>query len=147
MRSTGPPIDIDEITQNTTSATTRRAEIETRIGQGKFRENVLRLWDYQCAVTGCRTVCSIRASHILPWKDATNAERLDPNNGLPLVATIDALFDAGLISFERDGAIIIADTLPITERKRLSIHSNMSIGKLSAKMERYMSRHRSNFFS
>jgi predicted restriction endonuclease len=89
---------------------------------------------------------AIRASHILPWKDATSAERLDPNNGLPLVATIDALFDAGLISFQQDGAIIISDSIPPAERKRLSIHAGMAIGELSPKMERYMSQHRLKHF-
>jgi putative restriction endonuclease len=38
----------------------------------------------------------LRASHIKPWSDCSNRERLDPLNGLLLVAHIDALFDNGL---------------------------------------------------
>ena len=128
------------------SSTTRKSLIEIRIGQGKFREDVLHAWNYRCAVTGAQTVSAIRASHILPWKDATNAERLDPNNGLPLVATIDALFDSGLISFKRDGSIMISKTIPRAEQKRPSINSSMTIGKLNAKVDQYMSQHRRKHF-
>ena len=35
----------------------------------------------------------LRASHIKPWRDATNAERLNGSNGLLLSPPIDHLFD------------------------------------------------------
>jgi hypothetical protein len=60
-----------------------------------------RQWEKRCTVTCCATLETIRASHIKPWWMATNEERLDPGNGLPLVATVDTLFDAGLITFRK----------------------------------------------
>ena len=57
---------------------------------------VLKIWGNRCCVTGSTTLDAIRASHIKPWRRSSNQERLDPYNGLPLVATLDALFDAGM---------------------------------------------------
>ncbi|MGO7165362.1 HNH endonuclease, partial [Rhizobium johnstonii] len=64
---------------------------------------MLAQWHGRCAVTSCNLPAVLRASHIVPWREASNAERLDPENGLPLVATLDALFDVGLISFDDQG--------------------------------------------
>jgi hypothetical protein len=41
----------------------------------------------------------LKASHIKPWRDATDAERLDGSNGLLLSPHIDHLFDEGYITF------------------------------------------------
>jgi HNH endonuclease len=96
--------------------TTKRALIDARVGQGAFRYSVLLLWNNRCAVTTSCTREAIRASHIRPWRDSTNAQRLDPANGLPLVASLDALFDAGLISFEDSGRMIVSPRLSAQER-------------------------------
>jgi len=37
------------------------------------------------------------ASHTKPWRDSTNEERLNGENGLLLTPTIDHLFDKGFI--------------------------------------------------
>ncbi|WP_245431366.1 HNH endonuclease signature motif containing protein, partial [Rhodoplanes roseus] len=42
-------------------------------------------------MTGCEVEDVLRASHIKPWRDASDQERLDPRNGLLLSATLDAL--------------------------------------------------------
>lgn len=98
--------------------TTRQRLMEARLGQGKFRREMLALWDHRCAVTGCTLLALIRASHAEPWacESSTEAElptgeesRLDPHNGLPLVATLDSLFDAGLMTFDDEGNAIFAD--------------------------------------
>ena len=101
--------------------TTKETLVDARLGQGKFRKRVLELWDNRCAVTGAATVDAIRASHIKPWSESTNIERLDPRNGLPLVATLDALFDAGLISFEASGQMKFAEILDDAEPEILGI--------------------------
>lgn len=103
------------------TATERDALVSARIGQGSFRTAVLALWEKRCAVTGCATLEAIRASHIKPWRLATNEERLDPRNGLPLVATLDALFDAGLIAFGDDGKMLVSQRLPAEERDELKL--------------------------
>lgn len=103
------------------TATERDTLVSARIGQGAFRTAVLAQWEGRCAVTGCGTREAIRASHIKAWRLATNEERLDPRNGLPLVATLDALFDAGLIAFASDGAMLISERLPADEREKFQL--------------------------
>ncbi|MBK6898287.1 MAG: HNH endonuclease [bacterium] len=82
---------------------------------------MLRIWNSLCAVSGSSTLDAIRASHIKPWRDSTDHERLDPANGLPLLANYDALFDAGLISFDDNGCMIVSSILNVTEREQLDV--------------------------
>ena len=46
------------------------------------------------------------ASHIKPWKDSDENERLDIDNGLLLCPNHDKAFDRGYISFDDNGLII-----------------------------------------
>jgi predicted restriction endonuclease len=102
--------------------TVRQALIDARVGQGLFREHVLRMWDGRCAVTGSGTLKAITASHIKPWRECrTNEEKLDGHNGLPLIANLDRLFDHGLISFQDDGKMLISNSLPAEERELLGL--------------------------
>ena len=52
-----------------------------------------------------------------PWRDATNDERLDGENGLLLTPSIDHLFDRGFIGFEDGGRLIIS---PIAHKPSLA---------------------------
>ena len=81
------------------SATERIQQILARVGQGEYRENLEKIWESACAVTGCCIREILRASHAKPWKKSNDEERLDGHNGLLLSANYDALFDKGLISF------------------------------------------------
>lgn len=44
----------------------------------------------------------LTASHIKPWKDSNNDERLDTRNGLTACPTHDIAFDTGLITVDDD---------------------------------------------
>ena len=78
--------------------TTRRAVIEARRGQGRFRLSVEAL-EHRCRISGVSDTRLLRASHIKPWRScSTTAERLDGNNGLLLCPNVDHLFDRGYIS-------------------------------------------------
>ena len=57
------------------------------------------------------------ASHCEPWRDSTNQERLDGENGLLLTPSIDHLFDRGFIGFEDSGRLIIS---PVAHRPSLA---------------------------
>lgn len=98
----------DEYRDNPTMQATM---VQARLGQGKYRKEVLSLWDNRCAVTGCAVLPVLRASHAKPWCKSSDKERLDPNNGIPLVATLDALFDAGLIGFDDKGHMHVSKEL------------------------------------
>jgi hypothetical protein len=136
------PEEIESITAST--ATERAALIQARIGQGAYRVEVMKLWDGQCAVTGCGVGEALRASHIRPWSASTNSQRLDPENGLLLAAHIDALFDRGLISFDDQGEMLVSKNLgDVTDFWGLGgpLRRQPSDATLS-----YLSYHRSNVF-
>src|SRR5574344_270952 len=88
-----------------------RREIWMRQHQGDYRKGLLAKLENSCCVSGCNVKEVIRASHIKPWKDCTNSERLNTNNGLPLIGTLDLAFDKHLISFNDEGAMIFSPRL------------------------------------
>ena len=127
--------------------TTKINLIKTRVGQIRFRSEVLQLWDNRCSVTRSETSDAIRASHIKPWWDSTDRERLDPYNGLPLVASLDALFDVGLISFASSGSLIVSSKLSESEQQIFGINSSCSLTKPPPqKTKRYLEYHRDCVF-
>jgi len=140
--------DLVEIRDREIDATTRETLVDARIGQGKFRDQVLERWDNQCAVTGCRTQEAIRASHIKPWRISTNKQRLDPKNGLPLIATLDSLFDAGLISFSDDGAMLVSGVMNTDDvaALRLMGRSLARARSIPRSTKRYLEHHRDQVF-
>lgn len=101
--------------------TTRTALAQARIGQGRFRRALMAVWEGACAVSGCDVEEALVASHCKPWREASNAERLDPANGLLLVATLDVLFDVGLIAFSDDGQMLLDTSLTVERRRALGI--------------------------
>jgi len=135
--------DLEDLSnRNDIKATTKQALIDARLGQGKFRNAVLQQWGQRCAVTSSATEKAIRASHIKPWRDSTNDERLDPNNGLPLIASLDALFDAGLISFEASGRLIVSPGLNVRERQIFGIEKSSLTKPPNARMAAFLAYHR-----
>ena len=118
-----------------------------RIGQNVFRSALMDYWEKSCAVTGVQNPTLLRASHIIPWaKCDTDSERLNAHNGLLLVATLDAAFDDGLISFADDGQIIISSELSEKDRMAAGIHSDMQLKHLNDKIRLRLSWHRENWF-
>ena len=83
--------------------TERRGLITSRVGQGYYRQEILKKWDRKCAVTGCTKEKILIASHIVAWKDSDDKEKLDPDIGILLTPNVDALFDKYLISFNENG--------------------------------------------
>lgn len=123
------------------AGTTKEQLILARIGQGLFRKFVLSSWNYRCAVTG--SSLAVRASHIKPWRACNDSERLDPNNGLPLVATLDALFDSQLITFKPSGVIQLSERIPTFERQCLGISADMKLRREpTPEMRMYLENHR-----
>jgi putative restriction endonuclease len=138
--------DIKAIMKLKLDSTEKEQLINARIGQGAFRKQVLERWDNQCAVTGAKTLTAIRASHIKPWRYSNNEERLDPCNGFPLVASLDALFDSGLISFDPNGTIMISSLLPESERKIFDLSEAKLVKKPSQEIVNYLAFHNEKIF-
>lgn len=121
--------------------TERKSIIQARIGQGLFRSRLISQWG-GCAVTNCTEPELLRASHIKPWKDSDNSERLNPYNGLLLNPTIDACFDRGYVSFDANGRILISASLSPKDTKALGLSTAMKLRDLSKKHLPFLEYHR-----
>jgi predicted restriction endonuclease len=119
--------------------------VKNRLGQGNFRRNVIRLWG-SCAVTGLQNVSLLRASHIKPWKDSNNEERLTPYNGLLLIPDYDFLFDRGYLSFKSDGKVLISQRLTPFARKVLDVRDDLVLRKIFPENKEYLDFHRNDVF-
>lgn len=121
--------------------TERKAIVQSRIGQGQFRANVLDLWG-GCAVTGVTDHRVLKASHVKPWSKGSNEERLDPHNGLALTPSLDALFDYGLITFDAEGWIRLSGHIDVATLSTMGIRDNMQLRMMPERLERYLQYHR-----
>ena len=91
--------------QKVPSITERDALSKARLGQGLFRHEVAKL-EPTCRVTGLARQEFLVASHIKPWRDCDNSERLSGANGLLLSPHVDKLFDRHWISFDSGGQLL-----------------------------------------
>ena len=94
-----------------------------RIGQDVFRDALIDYWGGRCPLTGITDPALLRASHIIPWFDCDDAQRLDVHNGLLLSAFWDAAFDQGLVSFADDGRPLGGPKLSPIARTVLGLNS------------------------
>jgi hypothetical protein len=92
-----------------------------RVGQDIFRDALLQYWGSRCPLTDITEPELLRASHIVPWADCDDEQRLNVHNGLLLSALWDAAFDKGLISFGDDGAVLASSTLSAAAQRSLAI--------------------------
>ncbi|MEX0719082.1 MAG: HNH endonuclease [Balneolaceae bacterium] len=135
--------DLEEIfSDDTVTSTQKISLITTRLGQGVFRKNLITHWK-GCAVTGYKNPKILLASHIKPWRDSNNNERLDIYNGLLLLPNLDKAFDSGFISFDKKGKILISNILE--EPKILGIYNEMKIS-INDTHQNYMEYHRDIIF-
>jgi putative restriction endonuclease len=104
------------------------------------------LWGGRCAVTGLDLPVLLRASHIKPWRDSDNRERLDPYNGL-LSPAYDAAFDTGLMTFDGDGSVIISAELTPSRVERLGMDPVARIDGLHENHKAYLAYHRESVFA
>lgn len=125
--------------------TERRGLVTSRVGQGYYRQEILRKWDYKCAVTGCDKRLILICSHIKQWSEATDDERLDVNNGILLTPNVDALFDKYLISFSDSGEILLSSKMTAGDLALLGVSRNYRL-PVDEGMTPYLNFHRKKFF-
>ncbi len=113
--------------------------------QGVFRDNVRSVERAWC-ITKIERMAHLIASHVQPWRDSSNDQRLDGENGLLLTPTIDHLFDKGFIFFEDSGQLIVspvADPKSLT-RMGINLEGRVNVGAFSQGQRRYLDFHREN---
>lgn len=127
----------------TIPATTREAVVLARRGQGLFKQRVMQI-ERACRITGVTRVEHLRASHCKPWRDATNEERLDGENGLLLTPNADHLFDRGFIGFEDNGDMLISPVAHKDSLHRLGLDPGrkINVGRFAEGQRRYLEFHR-----
>ena len=103
----------------------------------------MRIEDH-CRVTGVSNPVHLVASHCKPWRDSTNEERLEGENGLLLTPSIDHLFDRGFIGFEGNGSLIISPVahLPSLERMGVQTNRTINVGVFSQGQKHFLEFHR-----
>ena len=123
--------------------TDQLAIIRARRGPGLFKERVSRI-ESRCRITGVDNPVHLVASHCKPWRDATNEERLDGENGLLLTPSIDHLFDRGFIGFEDNGRLTISPVAHHPSLLRMGIHPTaaLNVGSFTSGQRRFLDFHR-----
>lgn len=120
--------------------TERRGLITSRVGQGFYRQEILKKWSNVCAVTGLEIEGILIASHILPWSKSTDNERLDADNGILLSPNLDALFDKHLISFTDSGDILINSKILPDMLIYLGLNKGMKLSHINDGMKKYLAK-------
>jgi putative restriction endonuclease len=142
-----PDVDISdaEAERIIIGPTFREQLIRARRGQGVFRSNVLLREEY-CRVTKVDDRKHLKASHIKPWRDASDAERLDGANGLLLSPHVDHLFDQGYITFSPAQRLVIVPEVRDALLDAWGIDEGVNLGEFSREQAAYLDYHRSNVF-
>lgn len=125
--------------------TERLAIIRARSGQGLFKDRVSRI-ESRCRVTGVDNPVHLVASHCKPWRDSTNEERLNGENGLLLTPSIDHLFDRGFIGFEDNGKLILSPVAhrPSLQRMGIETGKDINVGGFTNGQKQFLDFHRSS---
>lgn len=124
--------------------TTKSQLVKSRRGQGIFKSNV-RLNEKGCRVTGITNIKHLVASHIKPWSESSDIEKLNGCNGLLLAPHVDHLFNNGMISFSDDGKLIISSKLDSEVLEAWGIKREINVGKFNQEQKFFLAYHRKKF--
>ena len=104
------------------------------------------LSETSCRVTEVSDPKHLRASHIKPWRDASNAERLSGNNGLLLSPHIDHLFDQGYISFSNTEQLLVVPEVRNNLLDKWGIDAGTRVGGFNREQQAFLEYHRVHVF-
>ena len=124
--------------------TERKGLVTSRVGQGYYRQQVINKWKGKCPLTGIDVLPILISSHIVPWSESDDEERLDVDNGILLSPNLDALFDRHLISFDDNGGILISSKVSQKNIENLNL-LNLPKIEINGRMLKYIRRHRNKF--
>jgi len=132
---------------DTPITTERTGLVTSRVGQGAYRKSILHRWRYECAVTKFDDPRILIASHIVPWKDSTDDERLDVDNGILFSPTYDALFDRHLITFDEKGKIVLSDQIIRDSFLKIGVTGSEELQRVHEGNISYLRQHHKEFQS
>ena len=126
------------------NTTERKGLVTSRVGQGYYRQQIIEKWGGKCPVTGINIKSILISSHIVPWSESNDEERLDVENGILLSPLFDSLFDRHLISFRDTGEILVSKNVNKDNLERLGLNDHIKI-EISKGMKKYLKKHRKKF--
>jgi putative restriction endonuclease len=95
------------------------AKVKVRgIQQMIFRHALLETYNGRCALTGvCFEKKILDAAHIVPWSQCTQAQKIDPRNGILMLCCYHLLFDLGILSIDENYKVKLlnVENLQLTE--------------------------------
>jgi len=119
--------------------------LRSRRGQGVFKRNVM-LHERCCRVTDVSDMRHLRASHIKPWRDSSDKEKLSGSNGLLLAPHIDHLFDRGWISFGEHEELLVSRHLNRDITDSCGIAIEKQVGQFTDSQAQFLEFHRDRVF-
>lgn len=135
------------VQDSTLDETEKETIIKARIGQGKYRDGLLEKYSNRCLITEIDQPQLLVASHIKPWSVSDNTERIDIENGFILSASLDKLFDNGLITFSDLGKMYVSKNISELNQRILNINNPIVVDlKSSSMMIKYLEYHRDILF-
>lgn len=143
-------IDAIKVTEHNTlipviAETESEVKTKIRLGEQKFRQKLLPLWEGKCALCGIDLSELLIASHAKPWKDSTNEERLDPYNGMLLCCHHHALYVNGFMAFDGQGRLSISSVINQNDYENYRLVPGTKIN-IHPKNKIYFKWHKRNIF-
>lgn len=118
-----------------------------RIGQGLYRARILEEFPAGCLITQINDERLLIASHIKPWADSNEQEKINRYNGLLLSPTYDKLFDQGFITFLDDGTVKTSPYISPLNWKKLNLKNGQHFDlKYNEERSLFLDYHRKNIF-
>jgi hypothetical protein len=124
--------------------TERQGLVTSRVGQGFYRQQIIEKWGGKCPISGINILSILISSHIVPWSESNDEERLDVENGILLSPLYDSLFDKHLISFDDDGRLLVSSKINLGNIEKLGLLKDIKI-TLSEGMIKYIWKHQEKF--
>lgn len=141
-----PLLLFQEEVKNVLVSTEVERLVKQRVGQNIFRNCLIEYWEGKCAVTKVSQTDLLVASHIKPWSDASDEDRLNTFNGFLLAANYDSVFDKGYITFSDEGLIKISSQIGSSVLIELGIDKNAKVSNLDSRHLPFLVWHRERVF-
>ena len=113
----------------------------------RYRRDSLKLWNYRCTVNNVVDESLLVSRHIKPIEESRQNEIPDVHNSIVLTPGLDNVFSRGIVSFERNGKILLPDSLELrTDLKKMDIDANMCLKEIPEGTKDYLDYHNSYIF-
>jgi hypothetical protein len=123
----------------------KAALVLARSGQGIYRASLEQI-ETACRVTGVLDRRHLRATHIKPWHQADDQEKLDGHNGLLLSPHVEHLFDRGHISFTDAGSLLVSARMNDAVLGAWGLKRGQQVGAFGPEQSHYLAYHREHIF-